>query len=355
MKLYNLNEVEIKRILELHSKEKSRNLINEQASRDQLEMLQKKDCIKNGTVVQIKTKLTSETFAIRQISSKDPNKKRYFLNTGEVLEYDGSKLKKLNGKWDVTGCKNKEIKQVITTGEEQEIKDGGWMTYDEAKKANLDFTTGMYEQKIFGGVTYYRKTGKIIGGAGSKEKQEVIDFIEERFGTRFNRSVDDSSTAKNFCWAFQREEPRIEPRWQLENVPGAEEYGMKNLQIHVNPSCLKKIREKTKNVVSTEIGAREVDNDTCKDTIEKYFNAYRTGIDTQSTAFLEMKDTVMSCQRKFCSLDTEKTQGRCEGRWKLGLFGGSRKIDDVIDFFTGQSSKLGTNPPAKSPFRFPPL
>ena len=356
MKLVKIDEVEVKRILEMHSKEKKGILINEQSSnsKTELEIMITKGCIKNGTLQPINTKMTPEKWSIKQTSSSNPNKKRYFLITGDVLLYDGTKLTKLSGKWDVNACRTKESKQVSDVASSQEIEKGGWLTIDQAKQSNLDLTPGMFETKIFNGIPYYRKAGKTIGGAASAEQKEVVEFLTNRYGDRFQRIKDklDPNNPGSFCWAFQGEQPLVEPKWTLIDVVGGAEYGVKEgLKIFMSPACLKNVRNTSKQVVKQESGFKQVDNKTCKDTITEYMNAYENNVDSTTTAFKEMKDNISACKRKFCSKDIVKNQGKCNGNWNLGLFGGSRKMDDVIDFFSGKQNSIGTPPERTNPYR----
>ena len=352
MKIIKFDEAEVKRILEMHSKEKKGKLINEQSSnsKTELEIMVTKGCIKNGTLQALNTKMTPEKWSIKQVSATDPNKKRYFLITGEVLLFDGTKLTKLSGKWDVNACRTKESKQVSDVASTQEIEKGGWMTIDQAKQTNLDLTPGMFETKYFNGIPYYRKIGKTIGGAASAEQKEVVDFLTNRYGVRFQRLKDKDT--QGFCWAFQGEQPLVEPKWTLIDVVGGAEYGVKEgLKIYMSPECLKKVRSTSKDVVKTESGFKQVDNKGCKDTLQEYLTAYENDVDSTTTAFQEMKKTVMACKRKFCNKNVQKTEGRCEGNWNLGLFGGSRKMDDIIDFFSGEENSIGTSPSRTNPYR----
>jgi hypothetical protein len=350
---FNLNDSEVKRILEMHANLKKKPLVLEQSSssKTELETMVKKGCIKNGTLQALNTKMTPEKWSIKQVSASNPIKKRYFLITGEVFQYDGTKLTKLSGSWDVDACRTKELKQVLDTASMQEIEKGGWVTIDQAKKDNLDLTPGMFETKYFGGIPYYRKAGKTIGGAGSAEQKEVIDFLTNRYGDRFQRIKD--KDPQGFCWAFQGEHPSLaEPKWTLVDVVGGAEYGIKEgLKIFVSPECLKSVRTTSKGVVKQESGFKQVDKRDCKGTLEEYLTAYEDDVDTTTTAFQEMKKNVQACKRKFCSKNVQKTRGKCEGNWNLGLFGGSRKMDDIVDFFSGKENGIGTSPSRTNPYR----
>jgi hypothetical protein len=270
--------------------------------------------------------------------------------------YDGTKaannnwVKKGTYKWKCAGL-TAQADDFSATAGKQEVDAGGWMTYDEAKAAGINLTDPkFYEQKTINGVQYFKKKGITVGGAGSQEQTEVIDFLTNRYGARFQRKLKQPS--QGFCWAFQGEEPLSEPKWSLENVVGGAEYGVtEGLKIFVSPECLSKIRQASKDVVSTESGYRKIDNDTCKDFLKNYMEAYENGVDATTTAFTQMKKDVQSCKRKFCSKNISKTQGKCEGSWKLGLMGGSRKMDDIIDFFSGENNSIGTSPERTNPYR----
>jgi hypothetical protein len=78
---------------------------------------------------------------------------------------------------------------------------------------------------------------------------------------------------------------------------------------------------------------------------------YENEVNTTTSAFQEMKKNAQSCKRKFCSKDYAKTKGKCEGNWNLGLLGGSRKMDDIIDYFSGKVNGIGTPVDPNNPFR----
>jgi hypothetical protein len=273
---------------------------------------------------------------------------------GELIYhvYDGN-TKKASYTWS---CKaiNAQADDFQKTSSDQKIKAEGWMTFEEAKAAGVNLSDPkFFEQKKINGVEYFRKRGITVGGAGSKEQEQVIDFLNTRYGNRFQRLKDtlDSSKPDEFCWAFQGEQPTTEPVWNLNPVVGGAEFGVEGLQIFRNPACLKGVRDRSKTVVSTEAGQRRVDNKGCKTTIDEYLQAYEDDVDTTSTAFQEMKRTVMACKRKFCSKNIQKTQGRCDGNWNLGLMGGSRRMDNIIDFFSGEENTIGDSPSRTNPFR----
>lgn len=361
---FNLNNSEVKRILEMHANLKKKPLVLEQSSdsKTELESMVKKGCIKNGTLQSLKdTKITPEKWSIKQVSASNPNRKRYFLITGEVLLFDGTKLTKLPGNWDVNACRTKEMSQVLDISSTQEIEKGGWVTIDQAKKDNLDLTPGMFETKYFGGIPYYRKAGITIGGSGSAAQKEVIDYITKKYGERFVRGVNnyDPTKVPPYCWSFRGQDPLVDPEWEPFRVVGGKDYGVKEgLEILINPECYQSIRGKAKEIVSAEILNKDVDNKTCKDNILKYYQLYKSEPNPKSISFQEMKNTVISCKVKFCATNPGPN-GECNGKWNLGLMGGSRKMDDFIDFF----SLVPGNPIAnlrygsKDPYRIiiPPL
>jgi hypothetical protein len=324
--------------------------------------------LKNGSFVKV-----SENRAIKITATKDgsisavTNKPKYV--TGDVLiykndmtfdVYDGTKaannswIKKGTYKWKCAGL-NAQADDFKATASDQEIKAGGWMTYDEAKLAGLNLTDRKYyDQKTINGVEYFKKAGKTIGGAGSAEQTEVIEFFNTRYGTRFQRTKDklDANNLGGFCWAFEGEQPLSEPIWRETSAVGSAEYGVKSgMKIRLNPACFKDVRKTSKEVVSQESGFKQVDKGDCKDVLVEYMRGYENEVDTTTTAFQEMKKNAQACKRRFCSKDLKKSQGKCEGNWNLGLLGGSRKMDDIVDFFSGKENPIGTPPDRQNPYR----
>jgi len=324
--------------------------------------------LKNGSFVKV-----GGNRAIKITATKDgslsavTNKPKYV--TGDVLVYkndmtfdvyDGTKVannswvKKGTYKWKCAGL-TAQSDDFKATASDQEIKAGGWMTYDEAKAANINLSDPQfYEQKKINGKDYFKKKGKTIGGAGSAEQTEVIDFLINRYGNRFQRTKDkvDPNNPGSFCWAFQAEQPLVEPKWSLVDVVGGAEYGVKEgLKIFVNPACLKDVRTASRGVVSQESEFKQVDKRDCKGVLVEYMRGYENGVDATTTAFQEMKRNAQACKRRFCSKDLKKSQGKCEGNWNLGFMGGSRKMDDIVDFFSGKENPIGTPPERQNAYR----
>jgi hypothetical protein len=344
-------------------------VLSEQISRlsgDDLIRAAKKSCTKlqSGTFVNYKTgklgiKLTATSDGPMDAAT---NKPKYL--TGDVVIYTSDLNKnneliyyvydknKIKGTY-TWSCKaiNAQADQFQKIASDQKIKAEGWMTQKEAEDAGLNISDSrFFEQTKIDGIDYFKKRGITVGGAGSAEQKQVVDFLTNRYGARFQIFKD--KDPKGFCWAFQGEEPLVEPKWTLIDVVGGAQYGVKEgLKIYMSPECLKDVRTASKEVVKKESGLRQVDNKGCKDTLQEYLTGYENDVDTTTTAFQEMKRTVMACKRKFCNKNVQKTEGRCEGNWNLGLFGGSRKMDDIIDFFSGEENSIGTSPSRTNPYR----
>lgn len=377
MKKFLISETEKKEILDKHksfklvleNKFKQKLVLSEQITAptgNELIQKAKNVCptLKNGVFVKIKGNRAIKITAAKDGSLSAVNNQPKYV-VGDVLiyksdmtfdVYDGTRaanndwFKKGTYKWKCAGL-TAQAEDFKATASKQQIDAEGWMTYDEAKAANINLTDPKYfEQKNINGTEYFRKRGIIQGGAGSQEQKNVIDFLTNRYGARFQSKLNQSP--QGFCWAFQGEQPLVEPQWTLEKVVGGDAFGVKEgLQIFVSPECLSKIRKASKEVVSTESGFRKIDNDTCKDFLKNYMEAYENDVDTTTTAFTQLKKDVQSCKRKFCSKNISKTQGKCEGTWKLGFMGGSRKLDDIIDFFSGENNPIGTPPERTNPYR----
>ena len=325
--------------------------------------------LKNGSFVKV-----GGNRAIKITATKDgsisavTNKPKYV--TGDVLVYkndmtfdvyDGTKaanntwVKKGTYKWKCAGL-NAQADDFKATASQQQIDAEGWMTYDEAKAANINLSdTKFFDQKTINGKDYFKKKGITQGGVGgSAEQKEVIEFFNTRYGPRFQRTKDkvDPNNLGGFCWAFQGEQPLVEPLFELTRAVGSEEYKVKEgLQIFVNPACRKDVREKSRGVVSQESDFKQVDKRDCKDVLVEYMRGYENDVNTTTTAFQEMKKNAQACKRRFCSKDLKKSQGKCEGNWNLGLLGGSRKMDDIVDFFSGKQNPIGTPPDRQNPYR----
>lgn len=276
-------------------------------------------------------------------------------NRGELIYYVYNK-NKITGTY-TWSCKaiNAQADDFKATASQQQIDAEGWMTYDEAKAANINLSDPkFYDQKTINGKDYFRKKGITIGGAGSSEQTKVIDFLINRYGNRFQSIKDkvDPNNPGSFCWAFQAEQPLVEPKWSLVDVVGGESYGVKEgLKIFVNPACLKDVRTASRGVVSQESEFKQVDKRDCKGVLVEYMRGYDNSVDTTTTAFQEMRRNAQACKRRFCSKDFKKSQGKCEGNWNLGLLGGSRKMDDIVDFFSGKENPIGTPPDRQNPYR----
>lgn len=354
MKKLFINENEKESILLLH-----KNFIKEQSTQSvdpdlqTLRDMVEQGCLRNGKIFKIKS---TGKYIYRATSKTGKRLDFYADKTYEVFDPSTQETKKSTFVCNVkpTPKPAPQPTDLEITAGNQKIAAEGWMTYDEAKAVGLNLSDPkFYETTKINGKDYYKKKGISVGGAGSQEQTQVIEFLNDRYGNRFQRKLGEKPT-EDSCWAFQGEQPRVEPQWTLTDVVGAEEYGVKEgLKIFVNPACISKIRSKSTGVVGQEIKYKNIDNKTCKDVLEKYLAASEElGYDTSSTAFQNTRFQAKACKKKFCEKNKQKSQGKCMGNWNLGMFGGSRKLDDIVDYFSGiEGNSIGTPEPYRSPFR----
>lgn len=344
---FKLQENEVKRILEMHSNFK-KTLLKEDANDDakfQLEAMVKKGCVPGGVLQEINTKLTSEKWSIKNTSTMNPSKSRYFLNNGEVLEWDGTKLSKLTKKWDVEACRTKEVKQVLTAAEEQEIKRDGWLTADQAIAQGVSFQKGQYDEKSFAGIRYFKKKGVEISGKASTEQEQLSTYLTATYGSRYSIRVDgalDTDKLNAFCWAFPGEQPAVSsPKWKSQKVSAGGAYGTETVEIFRNPMCTQDTRQISRERGTQERQAISLTPDQCAQQVNDYYQDYEDGVDATSDEFRTNKETVKRCKAKFCSKDKVKSGGECDGKWKQGLFGGGNRLNSIIDFFSHKPSSIG--------------
>jgi len=293
---FNVNESEVKRILEMHSNLKKKPLIKEQSSNSkaELETMVKKGCIKNGTLQPLNTKISPEKWSIKQVSASNPSKKRYFLVTGEVIQYDGTKLTKLPGTWDVAGCRSKIIQgtnQVITADLTAKLADlkarEGWVEYSELElpengmsKQGAD--NGKYgDPKIFdlgGGksVKLYKKPGAegVTDKGYTKEQTDTI----QKYHDKGYKLEDELTNDEKLSW----KKVKI-------SVPGLPaDWGM-----YVEPKGIAQKADATD--FEQFSNDQNIDLKTCKGKLDSYYDAFLQKKVFPVSTFNSMKETVQAC------------------------------------------------------------
>jgi hypothetical protein len=316
MKMNNITQIDRDSILEMHSKMK-KPLISEQVVTDlksQLNKILTDGCVKNGKIVTMQTKNPALQFAIKQESTKTPGKFRYFFADGRAGIFDANgKFQFLPGKLDCTEVQQAAAQAVTAATQAANAADtalvqqeGGWAEAKDIKttRENLE-NPQMFEKKVVNGVTLYRSViSKGVTGGLTPEQIKVIKKYTD-LGGKLRKDLD-------------AEEAQT---WSSKVVYPAGTLFAEDLVMFFPP----------KNVVGADGGnieqqfTKAISNQTptskrdCKDTIEAYYEAWRTKKRIEPNTLLPMKEKVQACANEF------------EGKWG-GILS---RIDNYVDILRG--------------------
>lgn len=316
MKMYNITQIDRESILEMHSKMK-KPLISEQAVTDlkgQLNKILTDGCVKNGKIVTMQTKNPALQFAIKQESTKNPGKFRYFFADGRAGIFNANgKFEFLPGKLDCTEVQQAAAQAVTAATQAANAADtalvqqeGGWAEAKDIKttRENLE-NPQMFEKKVVNGVTLYRSViNKGVTGGLTPEQIKVIKKYTD-LGGKLRKDLD-------------AEEAQT---WSSKVVYPAGTLFAEDLVMFFPP----------KNVVGADGGnieqqfTKAISNQTptskrdCRDTIEAYYEAWRTKKRVEPNTLLPMKEKVQACANEF------------EGKWG-GILS---RIDNYVDILKG--------------------
>jgi hypothetical protein len=316
MKMYNITQIDRESILEMHSKMK-KPLISEQAVTDlksQLNKILTDGCVKNGKIVTMQTKNPALQFAIKQESTKNPGKFRYFFADGRAGIFNANgKFEFLPGKLDCT-----EVQQAAATAATAATnaanaadtslikKEGGW---EEAKnikttRENLE-NPQMFEKKVVNGVTLYRAviSSGVTGGLTPEQIKVVKKYTD--LGGKLRKDLD-------------AEEAQT---WTSKVVYPAGTLFAEDLVMYFPPSNVMgadggNIEQQFTKAISNQTPTSKRD---CRDTIEAYYEAWRTKKKIEPNTLLPMKEKVQACANEF------------EGKWGGVL----SRIDNYVDMLKG--------------------
>jgi len=289
MKMNNITQIDRDSILEMHSKMK-KPLISEQVVTDlksQLNKILTDGCVKNGKIVTMQTKNPALQFAIKQESTKTPGKFRYFFADGRAGIFDtNGKFQFLPGKLDCTEVQQAAAQAVTAATQAANAADtalvqqeGGWAEAKDIKttRENLE-NPQMFEKKVVNGVTLYRSViSKGVTGGLTPEQIKVIKKYTD-LGGKLRKDLD-------------AEEAQT---WSSKVVYPAGTLFAEDLVMFFPP----------KNVVGADGGnieqqfTKAISNQTptskrdCKDTIEAYYEAWRTKKRIEPNTLLPMKEKV---------------------------------------------------------------
>jgi len=316
MKMYNVTQIDRESILEMHSNMK-KPLISEQVVDDLKSRLNKilaDGCVKNGKIVSMQTKNPELQFAIKQESTKTPGKFRYFFADGRAGIFDSSnKFQFLPGKLDCSGVQQAAAAAALSATTAANNADtalvqqeGGWQEAKDIKttRENLE-NPQMFEKKVVNGVTLYRSViSKGVTGGLTPEQIKVIKKYTD-LGGKLRKDLD-------------AEEAQT---WSSKVVYPAGTLFAEDLVMFFPP----------KNVVGADGGnieqqfTKAISNQTptskrdCKDTIEAYYEAWRTKKRIEPNTLLPMKEKVQACANEF------------QGKWGGVL----SRIDNYVDILRG--------------------
>jgi hypothetical protein len=316
MKMNNITQKDKEAILEMHSKMK-KPLISEQVDADLKSKLNKiltDGCVKNGKIVTMQTKNPALQFAIKQESTKTPGKFRYFFADGRAGIFDANgKFQFLPGKLDCTEVQQAAAQAVTAATQAANAADtalvqqeGGWAEAKDIKttRENLE-NPQMFEKKVVNGVTLYRSIiNKGVTGGLTPEQIKVIKKYTD-LGGKLRKDLD-------------AEEAQT---WSSKVVYPAGTLFAEDLVMFFPP----------KNVVGADGGnieqqfTKAISNQTptskrdCRDTIEAYYEAWRTKKRVEPNTLLPMKEKVQACANEF------------EGKWG-GILS---RIDNYVDILKG--------------------
>ena len=314
--MYNITQTDRESILEMHTKMK-KPLISEQVDTDLKTKLNKiltDGCVKNGKIVSLQTTNPALQFAIKQESTKTPGKFRYFFADGRAGMIDeNKKFKFLPGKLDCTGVQQAAAAASLSATTAANIadtnllkKEGGWQEASEIKttRENLE-NPQLFEKKVVNGVTLYRSV--ISSGVTAGLTDEQIKVIKKYtdLGGKLRKDLD-------------AEEAQT---WTSKVVYPAGTLFSEDLVMFFPPSNAigadgGNVEQQFTNAISNQTPTSKRD---CKDTIEAYYEAWRTKKRIEPNTLLPMKEKVQACANEF------------EGKWG-GILS---RIDNYVDILRG--------------------
>jgi hypothetical protein len=262
----------------------------------------------------MQTKNPALQFAIKQESTKTPGKFRYFFADGRAGIFDDNgKFQFLPGKLDCTEVQQAAAQAVTAATQAANAADtalvqqeGGWAEAKDIKttRENLE-NPQMFEKKVVNGVTLYRSIiNKGVTGGLTPEQIKVIKKYTD-LGGKLRKDLD-------------AEEAQT---WSSKVVYPAGTLFAEDLVMFFPP----------KNVVGADGGnieqqfTKAISNQTptskrdCRDTIEAYYEAWRTKKRVEPNTLLPMKEKVQACANEF------------EGKWG-GILS---RIDNYVDILKG--------------------
>jgi hypothetical protein len=326
MKMNNITQIDRDSILEMHSKMK-KPLISEQVVTDlksQLNKILTDGCVKNGKIVTMQTKNPALQFAIKQESTKTPGKFRYFFADGRAGIFDANgKFQFLPGKLDCTEVQQAAAQAVTAATQAANAADtalvqqeGGWAEAKDIKttRENLE-NPQMFEKKVVNGVTLYRSViNKGVTGGLTPEQVKVIKKYTD-LGGKLRKDLD-AEEAQTWSSKVVYPAGTLFAEDLVMFFPPGNVVGSNRDEVTKDSSMGSKIEDEFKKASQNQTPTSKRD---CKDTIESYYEAWRTKKRIEPNTLLPMKEKVQACANEF------------EGKWG-GILS---RIDNYVDILRG--------------------
>jgi hypothetical protein len=313
-----ISQIEKNNILEMHSKLK-KPLISEQVvgdSKSKLTKMLADGCVKNGKIIELQSKNPVLQFAIKQESTKTPGKFRYFFADNRVGTFDGNgKFEFSPSKWSCNAVQQATLdastvtQQAANTEDINRVKtEGGWKEASEIKttRENLE-NPKMFEKKVVSGVTLYRSiiSSGVTGGLTDEQIKIIKKYTD--LGGKLRKDLD-------------AEEAQT---WTSKVVYPAGTLFSQDLVMFFPPSNIAgaegaNIEDQFNKAITNQTPTSKKD---CKNTVEAYYQAWKTKKRIEPNTFIPMKEKVQACVNEF------------DGKWGGML----SSIDNYVETLRGGS------------------
>jgi hypothetical protein len=313
-----ISQIEKNTILEMHSKLK-KPLISEQVvgdSKSKLTKMLADGCVKNGKIIELQSKNPVLQFAIKQESTKTPGKFRYFFADNRVGTFDGNgKFEFSPSKWSCNAVQQATLdastvtQQAANTEDINRVKtEGGWKEASEIKttRENLE-NPKMFEKKVVSGVTLYRSiiSSGVTGGLTDEQIKIIKKYTD--LGGKLRKDLD-------------AEEAQT---WTSKVVYPAGTLFSQDLVMFFPPSNIAgaegaNIEDQFNKAITNQTPTSKKD---CKNTVEAYYQAWKTKKRIEPNTFIPMKEKVQACVNEF------------DGKWGGML----SSIDNYVETLRGGS------------------
>ena len=322
----NITQTDRDAILEMHSKMK-KPLVSEQVVTDlksQLNKLLTDGCVKNGKIVSLQTKNPALQFAIKQESTKTPGKFRYFFADGRAGIFDANgKFQFLPGKLDCSEVQQAAAQAVTAATQAANAADtalvqqeGGWAEAKDIKttRENLE-NPKMFEKKVVNGVTLYRSVASSGITAGLTDEQQKVIEKYTKAGWKLRKDLDPEQAQ---TWSSKVVYPAgdLFPQDLVMYFDPKNVVGSNRGEITKDSPMGSKIEDEFNKANKNQTPTSKRD---CKDTIESYYEAWRTKKRFEPYQIFAMKEKVQACANQF------------EGKWGGVL----SRIDNYVEILRG--------------------